>query len=189
MCGVKTAKRGCSSSWTTVLSTSWYVHSFISFCKLLFCRHQYIVETGLTLLGQCSAPLRFWNYAFELSVYLINHMSTLVLQNKSPFECLFRRTPDYNFLCTFGCLCFPFLHPYHAQKLDFQSSPYVFLGYSSSHFGYCCLDLESHRIYVFCHVCFHENVFPFANFKQVTHSPVPSTQPTHLPSLNPPPLF
>jgi hypothetical protein len=36
MCGVKTAKRGCSSSWTTVLSTSWYVHSIILFCKLLF---------------------------------------------------------------------------------------------------------------------------------------------------------
>jgi len=36
MCGVKTAKRGCGSSWTTVLSTSWYVCSFILFCKLLF---------------------------------------------------------------------------------------------------------------------------------------------------------
>jgi len=38
-------------------------------------------------------------------------MPTLVLQNTSPFECLFRRTLDYNFLHTFGCLCFPFLHP------------------------------------------------------------------------------
>jgi len=36
MCGVKTVKRGCSSLWTTVLSTSWYVRSFILFCKLLF---------------------------------------------------------------------------------------------------------------------------------------------------------
>jgi len=36
MCGVKTAKRGCNSSWTTLLSTSWYVRSIISFCKSLF---------------------------------------------------------------------------------------------------------------------------------------------------------
>jgi hypothetical protein len=36
MCEVKIAKRGCSSSWTTVLSTSWDVRSFILFCKLLF---------------------------------------------------------------------------------------------------------------------------------------------------------
>jgi len=36
MCGVKTTKRGCNSLWTTVLSTLWYVCSFILFCKLLF---------------------------------------------------------------------------------------------------------------------------------------------------------
>jgi len=42
-------------------------------------RHRHIVETGLTLLGQYSAPLRFWTMIFELSVYLINRMPTLVL--------------------------------------------------------------------------------------------------------------
>jgi len=36
MCEVKTAERGCGSLWTTVLSTLWYVRSFILFCKLLF---------------------------------------------------------------------------------------------------------------------------------------------------------
>jgi len=116
-------------------------------------------------------------------------MPTLVLQNTSPFECLFRRTLDYNFLRTFRCLCFPFLRPYHAHKLDFQSSPCVFLGYSSSHLSYRCLDLESDRIYVSCHVRFHENVFPFAKSEQVTFSPVPPTLPPYPPSLHPPPSF
>jgi len=116
-------------------------------------------------------------------------MPTLVLQNKSPFECLFRRPPNYNFLRTFGCLCFPFLRPYHAHKLDFRSFPCVFLGYSSSHVGYRCLDLESHRIYFSRHVHFHETVFPFEKFEQVTSSPAPPTPPTYLPSLNPPPCF
>jgi len=36
--------------------------------------HRHIVKTGLKLLGQCSAPLLFWNYAFESSVYLINRL-------------------------------------------------------------------------------------------------------------------
>jgi hypothetical protein len=35
-CGVKTAKRGCSNTWTTVLSILWYVRSIKLFCKLLF---------------------------------------------------------------------------------------------------------------------------------------------------------
>jgi len=37
----QTTKRGCSSSWTTVLSTSWHVRSIILFCKLLFSWIQY----------------------------------------------------------------------------------------------------------------------------------------------------
>lgn len=125
----------------------------------------------------------------ESSVYLINRMPTLVLQNKSPFACLFDRTPDYNFLHIFGCLCFPFLRPYHAHKLDFRSSPCVFLGYSSSHLGYRCLDLESDRIYISRHVRFHESVFPFRKSEQVTTTPIPSTTPTYLPSLQPPPCL
>ena len=66
---------------------------------------------------------------------------------------------------------------------------YVFLGYSPSHLGYRYLDLASHRIYVSRHVHFHENVFSFANSEQITHTPVPSTQPTHLPPLHPSQFF
>jgi len=126
-------------------------------------RHSHIVETGLTLLGQCKAPFRFWNYAFETSVYLINCMPTPVLAYRSPFDCLFQRSPNYHFLCTFGCLCFHFLRPYNNHKLDFCSSPCVFFGYSSSYLGYQCFDIASHRIYISHHVRFHEHVFPFDN--------------------------
>jgi len=66
---------------------------------------------------------------------------------------------------------FYFLHPYHAYKLDFHSSPCVFLSYSSSHLGYHCLDLASQRIYVSRHVCFHEGVFLFSKFEQIAHLP------------------
>jgi hypothetical protein len=86
-------------------------------------------------------------------------MPTLVLQNQSPFECLFHRTPDYDFWRTFRSLYVLFLHTYYAHKLDFHSSPYVFLGYSSSHLGYYCLNLASHEfmspiIFVFMKMCF-----------------------------------
>jgi len=155
-------------------------------------RHRHIVETGLTLLGQCKAPFHFWNYAFDTSVYLINRMPTLVLDNRSPFDCLFQRSPDYHFLRTFGCLCFPFLCPYNNHKLDFRSSPCVFFGYSSSHLGYRCFDIESHRMYISHHVRFHEHVFSFDKSEQIaqvsaqTHTPSPVTI---LPNLTHSPLF
>jgi hypothetical protein len=64
------------------------------FCYFVIFMDAHNVETSLTLLGQCKAPLKFWTYAFKTSVYLINHMPTLVMRNKSPFECLLRQPPN-----------------------------------------------------------------------------------------------
>ena len=37
--------------------------------------HRHIAEIGLiTLLAQSSVPFKYWHYAFEIAVYLINHM-------------------------------------------------------------------------------------------------------------------
>ena len=116
-------------------------------------------------------------------------MPTLVLNNKTQFEYLLKSTPDYTFLRTFGCLCFPFLRPYNAHKLDFRSTPCVFLGYSTSHVGYRCLDLSSKRIYLARHVRFHETVFPFDKTKQIAATPkqtsAPSIPVTLLPLMQP----
>jgi len=75
--------------------------------------------------------------------------------------------------CVLLDVFFLFLRPYHAHKLDFCYSPFVFLGYNSSHLGYRCLDLASHHIYVSRHVHFCENIFPFVNSDTFT-----STLPT-----------
>jgi len=122
-------------------------------------------------------------------------MPTPVLAHRSQFDCLFQRSPDYHFLRTFGCLCFPFLRPYNNHKLDFRSSSCVFFGYSSSHLGYRCLDIASHRIYISRHVRFHEHVFSFDNSEQIakvsTTTPTPPATVT-LPNLlnhPPPPTF
>ena len=72
-------------------------------------RYKHIVETGLTLLGQCHAPLKYWSYAFESFVYLINHVPTPVLNHKTLFECLLKSTSDYTFLRTLGVYVFLFL--------------------------------------------------------------------------------
>lgn len=39
-------------------------------------RHRHIVETGLSLLAQSSAPLKYWVDAFKTAVFLINRMPT-----------------------------------------------------------------------------------------------------------------
>jgi hypothetical protein len=98
-------------------------------------------------------------------------MLTPILHNKSSFECFFfHQVPNYTFLCTFMCLCFPFLHPYNAHKLDYRSTRCVFLSSSSYHLGYCCLDLSSNHIYISLHLCFRKQYFLFLESDQVSIS-------------------
>lgn len=115
-------------------------------------RNCHLVETGLTLLANAFIPFKYWHFAFDTAVYLINRMPSHVSHNKSPFAYLMNHSPDYSFLKVFGCLCFPFLRPYNRHKMDFQSTPCVFLGYSSSHVGYRCFDLKTKKI-LHCSPC------------------------------------
>lgn len=122
-------------------------------------KHRHIVETGLALLAQACMPLRFWNEAFLTATYLINRLPTRVIDNYSPLERLFHTPPNYNLLKVFGCACWPHLRPYNKHKLDFRSKLCVFLGYSSLHKGYKCLDRSTGRVYISRDVIFDENIF------------------------------
>ena len=69
-------------------------------------KHRHLVELGLTLLAQSSLPFYLWPDAFSCAIYLINRLSTAVLQQKSPIEVLYKTKPDYSSLRVFGCQCF-----------------------------------------------------------------------------------
>jgi hypothetical protein len=89
-------------------------------------------------------------------------MPTSVLQNETPIFRLLKIQPNYEFLRTFGCACWPSLRKYNAHKLAFRSKLCVFLGYSAMHKGYKCLDRSTGRIYISRDVVFDESVFPYA---------------------------
>jgi hypothetical protein len=125
-------------------------------------KHRHIVDTGLALLAHASAPLSLWDDAFQTSCYLINRLPSPVTKNRTPFEILFQNPPDYQFLKTFGCECWPFLRPYNNNKFSFRSQSCVFIGYSKNHHGYKCLNIKSGRVYIARHVIFNESSFPFA---------------------------
>ena len=94
-------------------------------------------------------------------MFLINRLPTPVLSGRSPYEALFGTRPDYSFLQTFGCSCYPFLGDYGQDKLTPKTRRCVFIGYSTIHKGYCCLDSSSGRIFISRHVVFNETEFPY----------------------------
>ena len=64
-------------------------------------RHRHVVLC-LSLMAHSHLPRRFWHFAFETAVYLINRLPSRVSSNKSPFEHTYCRKSDYSFLRVFG---------------------------------------------------------------------------------------
>ncbi|KAD7477841.1 hypothetical protein E3N88_00977 [Mikania micrantha] len=134
-------------------------------------RHRHVVKTGLALLDQSNVPKKFWHFAFDTAVYLINRMPLRTSSKISPFEHIFKRTPDFSFLRVFGCQCYPHLRSYNSHKMEFRSFPCIFLGYNNSHHGYRCLDSKTNRLYIARHVRLNEHFFPFSNPPAPIHVP------------------
>ncbi|KAJ9551582.1 hypothetical protein OSB04_015627 [Centaurea solstitialis] len=135
-------------------------------------RHRHIVETGLTLLSHANLPRNFWPHAFTTATYLINRLPTPTLQNSSPYLTLFNTTPNYTKLRSFGCLCYPWLKPYNAHKMDPKSTPCIFVGYSPTQSAYHCLDPKTNKVYTSRHVKFVESQFPYSTLCSTsTYSP------------------
>lgn len=126
-------------------------------------KHRHVIELSLSIMAHASIPEQYWDEIFSSVVYLINRLPSST-NSPSPFSSLFHMTPDYAFLRVLGCLCFPYIRPYTAHKLQPRSVTCVFIGYLLSQKGYKCLNLETNQVYISRHVVFDENNFPFKNF-------------------------
>ncbi|GMQ04334.1 hypothetical protein CsSME_00049783 [Camellia sinensis var. sinensis] len=112
-------------------------------------KHRHLIETTIALMHHSSLPLAYWFDALATSVFLINRLPTAKLNFLTPFEVLFQQPPDYTFLKTFSCRCYPWLKPYTTHKLQPRSVPCVFLGYVPSTKGYRCLDPSTGKLNCF----------------------------------------
>jgi transposase InsO family protein len=92
-------------------------------------KNRHLLEMTRVLLFQNNVPKRFWSDAVLTSTYLINRLSSAMLEYKSPLELLYQRKIKINHLRVFGCTCF--VHKQRQDKLDYTSIKTIFLGYSS----------------------------------------------------------
>uniref|UniRef100_A0A2N9HKD0 Uncharacterized protein n=1 Tax=Fagus sylvatica TaxID=28930 RepID=A0A2N9HKD0_FAGSY len=108
------------------------------------------------------------------AAYIINRLPTPLLRGKSPFELLYGSSPNYENFHPFGCRVYPCLCNYMTNKFSLRSIPCIFMGYSSSHKGFRCLDPTTSRIYITRHAQFDEHHFPFHHTSQA--QPISSLQ-------------
>jgi hypothetical protein len=101
-------------------------------------------------------------------MYLLNHLPMKMISAASTHVALFGFAPSYEDLHVFGCACYPNTAATAPHKLAPQSTRCVFLGYSTDHKGYRCLDLSTNRMIISRHVIFDEDSFPLAASPNLT---------------------
>uniref|UniRef100_A0A453GS21 Integrase catalytic domain-containing protein n=1 Tax=Aegilops tauschii subsp. strangulata TaxID=200361 RepID=A0A453GS21_AEGTS len=124
----------------------------------LLCTTNDIVRT---LLVQANLPPQFWVEALHTATHLLNRRPSSAISSNTPFFLLTGRSPTYDHLHVFGCLCFPNLYATSQHKLAPRSTRCVFLGYPLEHKGYRYFDLTSRKVIVSRHVTFDETIFPY----------------------------
>nr|KYP37856.1 Retrovirus-related Pol polyprotein from transposon TNT 1-94 [Cajanus cajan] len=83
-------------------------------------KHQHILNVARALMFQSQIPNNFWCYAIKHAMFLINHVPSPVILNKTPFELLYKQKPDFSMLKVFGCMCFASINTHH-HKFEARS--------------------------------------------------------------------
>jgi hypothetical protein len=122
-----------------------------------------------TLLIQASLPGRYWAEGLHTATYLLNRLPTTTIQATCLHVALFGSVPSYEHLRVFGCTCYPNTAATAPPKLSPCSTRCVFLGYSTDHKGYRCLNLSTNRLIVSRYVVFDEDSFPLTASPSLTN--------------------
>ena len=93
---------------------------------------RHILDTVHALLLSAKVPVPFWGKTALHAVHAINRIPSPVIQNQTPYQCLFGSTPDYHHLCSFGSAYFVLFQPHEYNKLEPRSRLCCFLGYGET---------------------------------------------------------
>ncbi|KAJ0521136.1 putative RNA-directed DNA polymerase [Helianthus annuus] len=93
----------------------------------------------------------------------INRLPSEVIGNKTPYEILYNKKPDYKHMRVFGCLAYYKSTETLVDKFVERGKPGIFVGYPPGTKGYKIFSVKQNKIIISRDVKFVENIFPFKN--------------------------
>lgn len=108
-------------------------------------------------------PLHFWGDCVTTATYLIYRIPSPILNHKTPYEILLKKSPTYDYLTIFGCFVIASNPTRTHDKFLPRGVPCVFLGYPQHNKGYKLYNLLNKTTFVSRDVKFYESIFPYAS--------------------------
>lgn len=124
----------------------------------------YMSSSCVNVPIQCACVL--WGDCIIIATTIINRVPSEILSNKCSYEVLLHKSPLFNHIRVFDCLCsFTNINPSRGN-FDPTTKSCVFTGYPPGHKTYKIYDLQSHSIQISRDTDFHEdsvfqNIQPF----------------------------
>ena len=123
-----------------------------------------------------------FSHCVMTAAHIINWLPSTVIANKTPYEKMFNKPPDYTHMKTFGCLAMAYNPDRHKDKFSTKAVPCVFLGYPTTQKGYKLENLLTKQQFISRDVKFYEHVFPMQSTQPKSFmNPLPFNMPS-LPS-------
>jgi hypothetical protein len=66
-------------------------------------RIQHIMDRMITVMNEYSCPRKYWNYAADYVMYMINRSPTILSSDKTPYELVYKEKPDISIFVPFYC--------------------------------------------------------------------------------------
>ncbi|MBW0586747.1 hypothetical protein O181_126462 [Austropuccinia psidii MF-1] len=118
--------------------------------------NQITITKARCLLSNSGLDKSFWAEAVRTATYLENITPKKSLNYSTPYYKWSKRTPTYQHLQPFGCLCY-YLNNQPQGKFSEKGSEGLFLGYEEGHRAYRILDRRTGNVKITHHARFVPN--------------------------------
>nr|KYP65664.1 Retrovirus-related Pol polyprotein from transposon TNT 1-94 [Cajanus cajan] len=125
-------------------------------------KHRHILNVARALRFHANLPLSFWGECVLTATHIINRTPTSANGGLTPYEMLFGKTPLYDHLQVFGCLCYMKTPLKPNDKFATRAHRCVFVGYPTNQKGWRVYNLDTKKFSTSKDIIFYERIFPYA---------------------------